>query len=79
MLKAEPNVTAGILPLPLQEQTFLPRQRLAQRNHKLKQKQINKENNDQERIRPHNDLIPMSYANLLPILINAGEIVPKQV
>lgn len=36
-------------------------------------------NNDQEGRRPHYDLIPMSYAQLLPILVNDGAIVPKQI
>lgn len=40
---------------------------------------ISKGNNDQERRLPHNDPIPMSYAYLLPILVNVGAIVPKQI
>ncbi|KAI5382766.1 hypothetical protein KIW84_070251 [Lathyrus oleraceus] len=42
-------------------------------------KQINKGNNDRKRRRPRNDPIPLSYAYLLPILVNAGAIVPKRI
>ncbi|KAI5385165.1 hypothetical protein KIW84_071960 [Lathyrus oleraceus] len=73
------NVTTSILPLPPQEQSPLPRQRPSQSNKKLKQKQVIKENNDQEMRRPRNDLILMPYVHLLPILINVGEIMPKHI
>ncbi|KAI5436186.1 hypothetical protein KIW84_022592 [Lathyrus oleraceus] len=59
--------------------TYFPNQRTAQRNQKLKQKQISQNNKDQEGRRPRNDPIPMSYAHLLPILVNTREIVPKQI
>ncbi|KAI5423444.1 hypothetical protein KIW84_046412 [Lathyrus oleraceus] len=51
----------------------------AQNDQKLKQEQISQKNNNQEGRRPRYDPIPMSYAHLLPILVNAGEIVPKQI
>lgn len=70
---------AGILPLPPQEQHLLPHQRHTQNNQKLKQKQISQKNNDQEGIRPYNDPIPMRYAHMLPIVVNTGAIVPKQI
>ncbi|KAI5416329.1 hypothetical protein KIW84_041403 [Lathyrus oleraceus] len=73
------KVVSSILPLLSQEQCWLPYQRPAQSNQKLKQKKISQKNNDQERRRPRYDPIPMSYAYLLPILVNAGEIVPKQI
>lgn len=73
------KMVAGILLLPPLEQCLLPLQRPAQSNQKMKHKQISKENNDQERRRPHNDLIPMSYEYLLPILVNTWEIMPKQI
>lgn len=72
------KMAAGILPLLPQEKCLLSHQRPAQSNQKLKQKQISKGNKDQEGRHPRNDPIPMSYAHLLPILVNVGEIVPKQ-
>lgn len=44
----------------------------------MKQKQISQKNKDREGRHPRNDLIPISYAYLLPILVNVGEIVPKE-
>ena len=73
------KVVAGFLPLLPQEHCLLPHQRPAQSNQKLKQKQINKGNKDQERRRPRYDPIPVSYTHLLPILVNAGAVVPKQI
>ncbi|KAI5404005.1 hypothetical protein KIW84_051228 [Lathyrus oleraceus] len=52
--------------------------RPAQSHQKLKQKQISKGNKDQEGIRPLYDPIPVSYAHLLPTLVKAGAIIPKQ-
>ncbi|KAI5410071.1 hypothetical protein KIW84_055523 [Lathyrus oleraceus] len=72
------KVTTGFLPFLPQEQCSLPPQRPSQSNQKWKQKQISKGNNDQERRRPRYDPIPMSYTHLLPILVKAGAIVPKQ-
>lgn len=71
------KVVVGILPLLPQEQCLPPHQRHAQSNQKPKQKQISQKNNDQERRRPRNDPILMSYAHLLPILVNDGAIMPK--
>lgn len=73
------KVVADILPLPHQEQHLPPYQTPAQSNKKLKQKKINHKNNDQEERHPLNDLIPMSYAHFLPILVNAGAIMPKRI
>ncbi|KAI5431253.1 hypothetical protein KIW84_035429 [Lathyrus oleraceus] len=73
------KVVAGFPPLLPQEQRVLPHQRPAQNHQKLKQKQINKGNKDQEGRRPRYDPIPMNYAHLLPILVKAGAIVPKQI
>ncbi|KAI5389400.1 hypothetical protein KIW84_074883 [Lathyrus oleraceus] len=73
------KVAASILPLLPQEQRLLPHHRPAQSNHKLKQKQISKGNKDQEGRRAHNDPIPMSYTQSLPILVNAGAIMPKEI
>ncbi|KAI5435081.1 hypothetical protein KIW84_021783 [Lathyrus oleraceus] len=67
------------MPLPPQEQCLLPPQRPARSNQKLKQKQISQKNNDREGRHPRKDLIPTSYAHLLPILVNARAIVPKQI
>lgn len=44
----------------------------------MNQKKISQKNKYQERRRPRNDPSPMSYTQLLPILVNAGAIVPKQ-
>ncbi|KAI5414553.1 hypothetical protein KIW84_040154 [Lathyrus oleraceus] len=73
------KMDASVLPHLPQEQRVLPHQRPAQSNHKLKQKQISQKNNDQEGRHPHYDPIPMSYTHLLPVLVNVGEIVPKQI
>ncbi|KAI5441805.1 hypothetical protein KIW84_011026 [Lathyrus oleraceus] len=73
------KVVAGILALLPQEQCLLPHQRSAQRNQKWKQEQIRKGNKDQEERRSRYDPIPVSYTHLLPILVNVGEIVPKQI
>ncbi|KAI5424637.1 hypothetical protein KIW84_030720 [Lathyrus oleraceus] len=59
--------------------TNFPNQRFAQSNQKLKHKQISKGNNDQEKRRPRYDLIPVSYAHMLPILVDVRAIVPKQI
>ncbi|KAI5443051.1 hypothetical protein KIW84_011907 [Lathyrus oleraceus] len=72
------KVAASVLPLLLQERRVLPPQSPAQRHHKLKQKQVNKGNKDQEGRRSRYDTIPVIYAHLLPILVKVGEIVPKQ-
>ncbi|KAI5409938.1 hypothetical protein KIW84_055410 [Lathyrus oleraceus] len=45
----------------------------------MNHKQISKGNKDQEGRRPCNGPIPMSYAQLLPILVNVRAIVPKQI
>lgn len=71
------KMVAGILPSHPREQHLLPRQRPAQSNQNLNQKQISKGSYDQERRRHRNDPILMTYAHLLPILINAGEIMHK--
>lgn len=63
-------------PLP-QEQCVPPHQRPAQNHQKLKLKQIIKGNKGQERRRPRYDPIHVSYSHLLPILVNAGAIMPK--
>lgn len=73
------KVVASLLPLLLQEQCLLPHQMPAQSDQELKQKQISQKNNDQEGRCPRNDPIPMSYTQLLPILINVGEIMPKRI
>lgn len=73
------KMDVGVLPLPPREQYLLPHQMPTQSNQKSKQKQISKGNNDQERRHPCNNMIPMSYAHLLPILVNDGSIVPKQI
>lgn len=73
------RVDAGILQLLLQEQRLLPRHRHAQSDQKVKQKQISQKNKDREMRRPRNDPIPISYAHLLPILVNIRTIVPKQI
>ncbi|KAI5430567.1 hypothetical protein KIW84_034959 [Lathyrus oleraceus] len=73
------KVTANFLPLLPQEHCFLPHQRPAQSCQIWKQKQISKGNKDQERRRTLYDPIHMSYAHLLPILVEAGAIVPKQI
>ncbi|KAI5412413.1 hypothetical protein KIW84_057183 [Lathyrus oleraceus] len=44
----------------------------------MKQKQLSKGNKYQEGRRPRYDHIPVSYAHLLPILVKAGAIMPKQ-
>lgn len=72
------KVVAGFLPLLPQEQCLLPHQRPSWGDQKLKQKQINKGNKDQEGRRLHYDPIPVIYAYLLHILVKAGAIVPKQ-
>ncbi|KAI5437816.1 hypothetical protein KIW84_023798 [Lathyrus oleraceus] len=72
------KVAADFLPHLPQEQCLLPHQRLAQSDKKTKQKQINKGNKDQEGRHTRYDPIPVSYAHLLPILVNAGALVPKQ-
>ncbi|KAI5436215.1 hypothetical protein KIW84_022616 [Lathyrus oleraceus] len=59
--------------------TNFPNRRPAQSNQKLKQKQISQKNKDQEGRCPHDDPIPMSYTQLLPILVNARAIMPKQI
>lgn len=66
-------------PLLPQEQHVLPYQRPAQSYQNLKQKQINKRNKDQERRRLRYDPILVSYAYLLPILVNVGAMVPKPI
>ncbi|KAI5430674.1 hypothetical protein KIW84_035041 [Lathyrus oleraceus] len=48
------------------------------KDDKQKTKIIQK-NKDQEGRQPHNDPIPMSYAQLLLILVNVGAIMPKQI
>lgn len=73
------KVVAGILPLLPLEKCLPPHQRPDQSDQKLKHKQISQKNKDQEGRRPHNDQISMSYVQLLPILVNDGAIVPKQV
>lgn len=75
----KPNVAANVLPHPPQEHHLLPHHRPTQSDQKLRQKQIRQKHNDQKRRRPRNDPIPMSNAHLLPIMVNVGEIVPKQI
>ncbi|KAI5389382.1 hypothetical protein KIW84_074868 [Lathyrus oleraceus] len=72
------KVAAGFPPPLPQEQCVLPHQRPAQSYQNSKQKQISKGNKDQEGRRPRYDPIPVSYAHLLPILVEFGKIVPKQ-
>ncbi|KAI5420115.1 hypothetical protein KIW84_044053 [Lathyrus oleraceus] len=72
------KVVAGFPPPLPQEQCVPPHQRPAQSNQKAKQKQISKGSKGQERRHPRYDPIPVSYAHLLPILVNAGAIMPKQ-
>ncbi|KAI5389671.1 hypothetical protein KIW84_075099 [Lathyrus oleraceus] len=73
------KVAAGFPPPLPQEKYVLPHQRPAQNHQKLKQKKIRKGNKDQEGRRPCYDPILVNYAHLLPILVNAGAIVPKQI
>ncbi|KAI5420204.1 hypothetical protein KIW84_044115 [Lathyrus oleraceus] len=73
------KVAAGFPPPLPQEQCVLPHQTHAQNHQKLKQKQVSKGNKDQEGRRPRYDPIPGSYAHLLPILVEVGAIVPKQI
>ncbi|KAI5426489.1 hypothetical protein KIW84_032066 [Lathyrus oleraceus] len=72
------KVVAGFPPPLPQEQCVLPHQRPAQSHQKSKQKQISKGNKYQEGRHPRYDPISVSYAHLLPILVEVGEIVPKQ-
>ncbi|KAI5417169.1 hypothetical protein KIW84_041967 [Lathyrus oleraceus] len=73
------KMATGILPLLPQEQCVLLYQRPAQSYQNSKQEQISKGNKDQERRCPHYDPIPVIYAHLLPILVDAGAIVPKPI
>lgn len=73
------KMDAGVLPLPPQEQRLLPHQRPVQSNQKPKQKQISKGSYDQERRHPRTDPIHGPYTHMLPILINVGVIVPKEI
>ncbi|KAI5381491.1 hypothetical protein KIW84_UN0086 [Lathyrus oleraceus] len=73
------KVAVGFPPPLPQEYCVLPHQRPAQNHRKLKQKQISKGNKDQEGRHPRYDPILVSYAHLLPILVKAEAIVPKQI
>ena len=69
------KVAAGFPPPLPQEQCVLPHQRPAQSYQNSKQKQISKGNKDQEGRHPRYDPILVSYAHLLPILVEVGAIV----
>ncbi|KAI5429816.1 hypothetical protein KIW84_034415 [Lathyrus oleraceus] len=75
----KPKVAASVLPLLPQEQRVLLHQRPAQNNQKLKQKQISQKKNDQEGRSPHYDIILMSYAHVLLVLVNVKAIMSKKI